>query len=68
MESFILGSLIKETNFLLLLSKMPDKSSNVPSSIVYFAIGAELLEQVTTLNHSSQQFSHFLPVWLDSGY
>ena len=44
---------------------MPDKSSNVTSSIVYFAIGAASLKIVKVSNNpelSSQQLNRFLPV------
>ena len=39
---------------------MPDKLSNISSSIVYSAIGAEplrIVEQLTTLDHSPQGVS-----------
>ena len=50
------GLFDKRDSFPFSFVRMPDKSSNVPSSIVYSAIGAESLrtaeEQVTTLNRS----------------
>ena len=36
----------KRDSFPFCIVRMPDKSSNVPSSIVYFAIGAEPLRTV----------------------
>ena len=42
MESFISASLIRDL-FPFSIARMPDKSSNVPSSAVYSAIGAESL-------------------------
>ena len=44
---------------------MPDKSINVTSSIVYFAIGAASLKIVKVSNNpelSPQQLNRFLPV------
>ena len=45
---FHFGLFDKRDSFPFSIVKMPDKSSNVPSSIVY----STMLEQVTTLNHS----------------
>ena len=42
MKSFISGSLIRDL-FPFSIARMPDKSSNVPSSTVHSAIGAESL-------------------------
>ena len=39
MESFILSSLIKKDLFPFFIVRIPDKSSNAPTSIVYSAIG-----------------------------
>ena len=63
-----LASLIKEVNFLSLMSGC--QKSNVPSSIVYSAIGAESLnpQRVTTLNNSSQQLNHLLSAWADGAF
>ena len=47
---FHFGLFDKRDSFPFSIVKMPDKSSNVPSSIVY----STMLEQVTTLNHSPQ--------------
>ena len=48
---------------------MPDKSSNVPSNIVYSAIGAESLGIARASNNpESQQLNHLLPVLAGRGY
>ena len=68
---FQFGLFDKRDSFPFSIIRMPDKSSNVPSTIVYSAIGAEslsLLEQVTPLNHSPQQLNHLLPVSAGRGY
>ena len=56
MESFILASLIKETHFLFSIVRIPDKSINVPSSIVYSAIGAESL-RIAGASNNPESFS-----------
>ena len=55
-QSFILVSLIKEIHLLFSIVRMPDKSSNVPSSIVYFAIGAESL-RIARASNNLESFS-----------
>ena len=49
MESFILASLIDSFPFSIV--RMSDKSNNVPSSIVYSAIGAESLRNSRASNN-----------------
>ena len=56
MESFILVSLIKETHFLFSIVRMSNKSSNIPSSIVYSAIGAESL-RIARASSNPESFS-----------
>ena len=56
MESFVLVSLIKEINFPFSIVTMPEKSSNVPSSIVYSAIGAESL-RIARASNNPESFS-----------
>ena len=43
MESFEFGFFDKRDSFPFSIVRMPDKSSNVPSSTVYSAIGSESL-------------------------
>ena len=43
MESFEFGFFDKRDSFPFSIVRMPDKSSNVPSSTIYSAIGSELL-------------------------
>ena len=50
MESFILVSLIKDS-FPFSIFRIPDKSSDVPSSIVYSAIGAGSLRIARASNN-----------------
>ena len=50
---FHFGLFDKRDSLPFCIVRMPDKSSNVPTSTVYSAIGAEFLEQVATLKHSS---------------
>ena len=52
---FHFGLFDKRDSFPLSIVRMPEKSSNVPSSIVYSAVGTEssrIAREVTTLNHS----------------
>ena len=42
-RKFPFGRLDKRDSFPFFIVRMPDKSSNVPSSTVYFVIGAESL-------------------------
>ena len=70
---FDFGLFDKRDSFPLSIVRMSGKSSNVPSSIVYSAIGAESLRIVraivrTTLNHSPQQLNHLLPVCAGRAY
>ena len=51
MESFGSASLIKETPFRFTIVRMPDKSSNVPSSTIYSTIGAESLRIARASNN-----------------
>ena len=51
MQSFILASFNKRDSFPFSIVRMPDKSSNAPSSIVYCAIGAESLRIAKTSNN-----------------
>ena len=55
MEHFILDS-DKINSFPLSFVIMPDKSSNVPSSMVYSAIGAELL-RIARASNNPESFS-----------
>ena len=54
MESFILASLIDSFPFSIV--RMSDEWNNVPSSIVYSAIGAELLRNARA-NNNPESFS-----------
>ena len=56
MESFTLISLVKKDSFLYSIVRVPDKSSNVPSSIVYSAIGAESL-RIARVSNNPESFS-----------
>ena len=59
------GLFDKRDSFPFSFVRMPDKSSNLPSSIVYSTFGAESLKiarACNNLNHSSQQLNHLLPV------
>ena len=55
MESFILVSLIKDS-FPFSIFRIPDKSSDVPSSIVYSAIGAGSL-RIARASNNPESFS-----------
>ena len=46
----------KRDSFPFSIVRMPDKSSNVPSNIVYSAIGAEPL-RIARANNNSESFS-----------
>ena len=62
---FHFGLFDKRDSFPFPFVRMPGKSSNLPSSIVYSTIGAESLKiarACNNLNHSSQQLNHLLPV------
>ena len=62
---FHFGLFDKRDSFPFSFVRMPGRSSNLPSSIVYSTIGAESLKIVrasNNLNHSSQQLNHLLPV------
>ena len=50
-EKFHFGLFDKRDSFPFSIGRMPDKSSNVPSSIVYSAIGAESLRIVRASNN-----------------
>ena len=63
------GLFDKRDSFPFSIDRMPDKSSNVPSSIVYSAIGAESLGIARASNNpESQQLNHLLPVLAGRGY
>ena len=52
---FHFGLFDKRDSFLFSIVRMPEKSSNVPSSIVYSAVGTESLRiarEVTILNNA----------------
>ena len=66
MKSFFLVSLIKETHFLFCIVRMPDKSSDVPSSIVYSVIGTKSLRTATASNNSESFSTAIKP--LTRGY
>ena len=51
MEDFIFGLFDKRDSFPFSIVRMPDKSSNVPSSIVYSAIVPESLRIARTSNN-----------------
>ena len=62
---FHFGLFNKRDSFPFSIVRMPDKSSNVPSGIVYSAIGTESLRIARASNnpeHSPQQLNHLLPV------
>ena len=62
---FHVGLFDKRHSFPFSIVRIPDKSSDVPSSIVYSAIGAESLRIARASNnpeHSPQQLNHLLPV------
>ena len=62
---FHFGLFDKRDSFPFSIVRMPDKSSNVPSSIVYSAIGAESLRIARTSNNPesfSTKLNHLLPV------
>ena len=68
---FQFGLFDKRDSFPFSIVRMPDKSSNVPSSIVYSAIGAESLRIARTSNNPesfSTKLNHLLPVWAGRGY
>ena len=48
---FHFGLFDKRNSFPLCIVRMPDKSSNIPSSIFYSAIGAESLRIVISSNN-----------------
>ena len=48
---FHFGLFDKRDSFPFSIVRMPDKSSNVPSSILYFAIGAESLRNARASNN-----------------
>ena len=56
MQSFILASFNKRDSFPFSIVRMPDKSSNAPSSIVYSAIGAESL-RIARASNNPESFS-----------
>ena len=56
MEDFIFGLFDKRDSFPFSIVRMPDKSSNVPSSIVYSAIGAESL-RIAGASNNPESFS-----------
>ena len=52
---FHFGLFDKRDSFLFSIARMPEKSSNAPSSIVYSAVGTESLRiarEVTILNNA----------------
>ena len=62
---FHFGLFDKRYSFPFSIVKMLDKSSNVPSTIVYSAIDAESLRIARVSNnpeHSPQQLNHLFPV------
>ena len=62
---FQFGHFDKRDSFPFSIARMSDNLSNVPSSIVYSAIGAESLRIARASNnpeHSPQQLNHLLPV------
>ena len=56
MESFEFGFFDKRDSFPFSIVRMPDKSSNVPSSIVYSANGAESL-RIARASNNPESFS-----------
>ena len=54
---FQFGLLDKRDSFPFSIVRMPDKSSNVPSSIVYSAIGAESLRIAIASSNNPESFS-----------
>ena len=56
MEDFIFGLFDKRDSFPFSIVRMPDKSSNVPSSIVYSVIGAESL-RIAGASNNPESFS-----------
>ena len=55
-EKFHFGLFDKRDSFLFSIVRMPDKSSNVPSSTVYSAIGAESL-RIARASNNPESFS-----------
>ena len=54
--NFHLGLFDKRDSFPFSIFRMPDKSSNIPSSIVYSAIGAESL-RIARATNNPESFS-----------
>ena len=68
---FHFGFFDKRDSFPFSIVRLPDKSSNIPSSVVYSAIGAESLRIARASNNPesfSKQLNHLLPVWASRGY
>ena len=62
---FHFGFFDKRDSFPFSIVRLPDKSSNIPSSVVYSAIGAESLRIARASNNPesfSKQLNHLLPV------
>ena len=55
MESFIFVFFDERDSFPFSIVRMPDKSSNIPSSIVYSAIGAGSLRITRASNNPASQ-------------
>ena len=62
---FHFGFFDKRDSLPFSIVRLPDKSSNIPSSVVYSAIGAESLRIARASNNPesfSKQLNHLLPV------
>ena len=70
-RKFHFGLFDKRDSFPFSIVRMPDKSSNVPSSIVYSATGAELL-RIAIASNNPESFSKaikpLIALWADRGY
>ena len=74
MQSFILASFNKRDSFPFSIVRMPDKSSNALSSIVYSANGAESLRTARVSNNPESFSTAIKPLiacmsrqWLSNG-
>ena len=70
-RKFHFGLFDKRDWFPFAIVRMPDKSGNVPSSIVYSAIGAELLRTAIASNNPesfSKAIKLLIALWADRRY